>query len=130
MTRRSLIAAAAATGVLAVTGLAAPPAQAATSTGGSEIIGQLGYEGGAFPGTFKPTAGTVIVQFSMHPLVLVKSVGKSGSFTLPLAPGTYTLTGCGPGTSASPVGHCGQPQTITLAPHEKDHVRLIWLMAP
>ena len=130
MSRPGLIAASIAAGTFALTGLVAVPAQAATPKGGAEIIGKLGYEGGAYPGTIKPTAGTVIVQFVDHPLELVHAVGPSGSFTLPLSPGTYTLTGCGPGTSASPVGTCGRPVTVILAPHEKDHLELVWLMAP
>ncbi len=130
MSRLKLFAATVAAGAFAVTGLCALPAQAATPSRGAEIIGQLGYEGGAYPGTFKPTAGTVFVQFNLQPLELVHAVGKSGSFKLHLSPGTYTLTGCGPSTSTSPVGQCGSPQTVTLTAHQVDHVRLVWLMAP
>jgi len=130
MSRFSLFAATVAASAFAVTGLSALPAQAATPSGGAEIIGQLGYEGGAYPGTFKPTAGTVFVQFDLRTLELVQTVGKSGSFKLHLSPGTYTLTGCGPAMSISPVGQCGSPQTVTLVAHEKDHLQLVWLMAP
>ncbi len=130
MSRPATLGAALAAGTIALTGLLAGPVQAAVPAGGAKIIGQLGIEGGAYPGTFRPTAGTVVVDLDLHPLVLVKSVGKSGKFDLHLSPGTYTLTGCGPATSTSPVGQCGQAQTATLTPHERDHVRLVWLMAP
>ena len=130
MSRLSLFAATLAASAFAVTGLTALPAQAATPNAGAEIIGQLGYEGGAYPGTFKPTAGTVFVQFDLRPLQLVHAVGKSGSFKLHLSPGTYTLTGCGPATSTAPVGQCGRPMTVTLVAHETDHLQLVWLMAP
>jgi len=70
------------------------------------------------------------VQFALQPLELVKHVGRSGRIELALSPGTYTLTGCGPASSTGPVGHCGQPQTVTLTPGEKDHIQLVWLMAP
>ena len=52
MSRPGLIAASIAAGTFALTGLVAVPAQAATPKGGAEIIGKLGYEGGAYPGTF------------------------------------------------------------------------------
>jgi len=133
MSPRRLVAAALAAGTLGLAGLTcltAAPAAAAPSGANATIIGKLGYEGGAFPGRFKPTAGTVFTQFDGQPLELTTAVGPTGTFKLHLSPGTYTLTGCGPGTSTSPVGRCGQPVTVTLAAHEKDHLKLVWLMAP
>jgi len=50
--------------------LQAAPASAVTPNRGV-LAGQLGVEGGAFPGKFHPTAGTVDVEFRSPPLVLV-----------------------------------------------------------
>lgn len=130
MSRLIRFGACSAVATLAVTGLLAGPVQASTPKGGAEVVGRLGYEGGAFPGTFTPTAGTVFVQFDLRPLELVRSVGASGSFALHLASGTYTLTGCGPGNPTSPVGPCGRSKTVTLTANEKVHVQLVWLLAP
>ena len=45
---------------IAITGLQAAPAHAATATSTQALlVGELGYEGGAYPGGFHPTAGTV-----------------------------------------------------------------------
>lgn len=131
MSRFSNVAGALAAGTVTLTALMAGPAQAATPvTHRAEIVGRLGIEGGAYPGRFRPTAGTVFVAFDLQPLVLVRSVGPSGRFDLRLSPGEYTLTGCGPASSASPVGRCGPPQNVTLVAGEVDHVRLPWLLAP
>ena len=119
-----------AAGTFALTGVLSGPAVATTPVRSAKVIGELGIEGGAYPGTFRPTAGTLFVQFALQPLELVKHVGRSGRIELALSPGTYTLTGCGPASSTGPVGHCGQPQTVTLTPGEKDHIQLVWLMAP
>jgi len=117
---------------ITVIGLQAAPALASTSTGPtSAIVGQLGVEGGAYPGGFRPTAGTVEVEFNSVPLVLVKHVGKSGHFHIKLSPGNYTVIGCSPATSATTAnGQCSQPQNITLAAGEVDHIRLIWAYVP
>jgi hypothetical protein len=111
---------------VAVVGLEVAPAHASTTAGQqSAIVGQLGYEGGAYPGGFHPTAGTVEVEFNSHPLVLEKHVGKSGNFHIKLSPGGYTVIGCGPSGN-----QCSQPQNITLASGEVDHIQLIWAYAP
>jgi hypothetical protein len=113
---------------VAAVGLLAAPAGAAT-TPRSALVGELGYEGGAYPGRFHPTAGTVEVVFENVPLVLVKSVGPSGMFAIPLGPGTYSVVGCGP--SSSGVSHqCSRAKTIVLRPGEVDHIRLIWAYVP
>lgn len=113
-------------------GLQAIPAHAGTVVGKqSAIVGELGYEGGAAPGGFHPTAGTVQVEFSSVPLTLEKHVGKSGHFHIKLGPGSYKVIGCGPSTSTSGTnGECGQPQNITLVPGEVDYIQLIWAYVP
>ncbi len=116
---------------IALIGLQATPAHAATKpTHRSAIVGELGYEGGAAPGGFHPTAGTVEVEFSSVPLVLEKHVGKSGHFRIKLSPGSYTVTGCGPVASGTATGLCSQPQSINLVAGEVDHIQLIWADAP
>ena len=106
----------------------AAPAGATTALR-SALAGELGYEGGPYPGSFHPTAGTVEVVFENVPLVLVKSVGPSGMFLIPLGPGTYSVVGCGP--SSSGISHqCGRPKTVVLRPGEVDHIRLIWALVP
>ena len=85
---------------IAVIGIQAVPAQAATTaTHQAAIVGELGYEGGAAPGGFHPTSGNVEVEFKSVPLTLEKHVGKSGHFTIKLSPGNYTVIGCGPSAS-------------------------------
>jgi hypothetical protein len=113
---------------ITVIGLQAAPALANASAGPhSAIVGELGVEGGAYPGTFQPTAGTVEVEFNSVPLALVKHVGKSGKFDIKLSPGSYTVFGCGPKTSGN---QCSQPQNITLASGEVDHIQLVWEYLP
>jgi hypothetical protein len=116
---------------IALIGLQAAPAHAGTTpTPRSAIVGELGYEGGAAPGGFHPTAGTVEVEFNSHPLVLEKHVGKSGQFRIKLSPGSYTVIGCGPSGTGTGTGQCSQPQNINLVAGEVDHVQLIWAYAP
>jgi hypothetical protein len=113
---------------ITMVGLQAAPAHAATAARQSaKIVGQLGIEGGAFPGRFQPTAGTVQVEFNIVPLILQKHVGKSGNFHINLSPGSYTVTGCGPKKSRN---QCSQPQNITLTAGEVDHIRLVWEFVP
>ena len=116
---------------MAVIGLQAAPAGAGTASAHrSAIVGELGYEGGAYPGGFHPTAGTVEVEFNSPPLVLLKHVGKSGHFKIKLSPGSYTVIGCGPAASGGTSGQCSQPQNITLLPGEVDHIQLVWAYTP
>ena len=113
---------------ISVVGLTAVPAFAGTSAGPrSAIVGELGIEGGAYPGTFHPTAGTVEVEFNSVPLALLKHVGKSGKFNIKLSPGSYTVIGCGPKNSGN---QCSQPQNITLKTGEMDHIQLVWAYLP
>src|SRR5580698_10029376 len=115
---------------VALIGLQAAPAHAATTpTHRSAIVGELGYEGGAAPGGFHPTAGTVEVEFNSVPRTLLKHVGKSGHFHIKLSAGSYTVIGCGPSTSGGNA-QCSQPQNINLAAGEVDHIQLIWAYAP
>ena len=108
-------------------GLAAP-AHASTRAGhSSAIVGELGVEGGAYPGGFQPTAGTVEVEFNSVPLVLERHVGKSGKFDIKLSPGSYTVIGCGPKKSDN---ECSQPQDINLVRGEVDHIQLVWAYLP
>jgi hypothetical protein len=115
-------------GSIIVIGLQAAPAIAKSSAGeNSAIVGELGVEGGAYPGGFRPTAGTVEVEFNSLPLALVQHVGKSGKFDIKLSAGSYTVFGCGPNNSGS---QCSQAQEINLASGEVDHIRLVWEYLP
>lgn len=112
---------------------AAPAHGAAKSNTQAELVGKLGYEGGAVKaGGFHPTSGSVVVNFdSTTPLSLEKQVGPSGHFKIPLPAGKYTVIGCGPSSSGSgSSGQCSQPMNITLASGEVDHIKLVWAYAP
>jgi len=103
------------------------PFQTAALDTEAVLSGGLGIEGGPYPGGFHPTAGSVEVEFHSHPLVLDKRVGSSGGFSIRLSPGTYTVLGCGPGSSSD---QCSKPRAITLRPGEIDHISLVWAYAP
>ncbi len=90
------------------------------------LDGDLGIVGGAYPGQFHPSAGSIEVIGKVIAMLTV--VGPSGEFRIRLAPGTYTVTGCGP--TASPVPSCGPPRTIRLRPGQVDHVQLVWALVP
>ena len=82
---------------IAMIGLQAVPAHAATTTSSPALLeGQLGVHGAAFPGGFEPTSGSVNVEFYSQPLVETQRVGTSGHFKISLAAGKYTVIGCGP----------------------------------
>jgi hypothetical protein len=131
MSRLNNLALALSASSIALIGLQVTPAHAGTTpTHRSAIVGELGYEGGAVPGGFHPTAGTVEVEFNSVPLVLEKHVGKSGQFRIKLSPGSYTVIGCGPAASGTANGQCSQPQNINLVAGEVDHIQLIWAYAP
>jgi hypothetical protein len=102
----------------------------ASSRSQARLVGELGYEGGVAPGGFHPTAGTVEVRFTLNPLILDWKVGPSGRFRIPLGPGTYTIVGCGPSSSAVSTPVCGTKQTVTLTAHRVDHVQLVWAYVP
>jgi hypothetical protein len=108
-------------------GAGSTPVSAASKT---FLVGTLGFEGGPYPGGFHPTAGAVLVSFKLNPLVLEKTVGMSGHFKIPLGAGTYTVTGCGPKSSASSTRRCGRPKTIKLRAGERRHLLLVWMYAP
>jgi len=106
-------------------------AQAATVTSHEAVLtGELGYEGGAYPGKFHPTSGTVEVEFYSQPLVIEQHVGNSGHFRITLAPGKYTVIGCGPSASGSTQGQCSKPKNVTLSSGEVLFVKLVWAMVP
>jgi hypothetical protein len=131
MSRLTNLALALSASTIALIGLQAAPAHAGTTpTHRSAIVGELGYEGGAAPVEFHPTAGTVEVEFNSVPLVLEKHVGGSGKFHINLSPGSYTVIGCGSAASGTTTGQCSQPQTINLVAGEVDHIQLIWAYAP
>jgi hypothetical protein len=88
------------------------------------IVGQLGYEGGAYPGGFHPTAG--LVKFTGPQKVAPVKVPQSGDFSVHVVPGDYTLTGCG-GTKNK---QCGPPQQVTVKARATTHVQVPWLLAP
>jgi hypothetical protein len=130
MSRLTKLALALSASSIAVIGLPATVAHAGTTPGHrSAIVGELGYEGGAPPGVFHPTAGTVEVQFNSVPLTIEKHVGKSGHFHIKLSPGSYTVIGCGPAASGAN-SQCSQPQNINLVAGEVDHIQLIWAYVP
>jgi hypothetical protein len=119
-------------GSMALVALQATPAHAATTTRAQALlVGKLGIEGGAYPGRFHPTAGSVEVEFYSVPLTLRQPVGRSGHFRIPLAAGMYTVIGCGPsGSSSTASGPCGKPMNLTLTPGEVDHIKLVWAFVP
>jgi hypothetical protein len=119
-------------GSMAMLALQAAPAHAATTTRPQALlVGRLGVEGGAYPGGFHPTAGSVEVKFYSVPLVLDHPVGSSGQFKIRLAAGKYTVIGCGPTASGgSAGGQCGKPRNLTLKPGEVDHITLVWADVP
>lgn len=127
----ALAASAASIGVLAFGGAAVPAG--AQSSAQAELVGKLGYEGGAIsPSGFHPTSGSVIVDFdSVTPLSLEKHVGPSGHFRILLPAGPYTIIGCGPSSSGSGSnGQCSRPMNVTLTSGEVDHIKLVWASAP
>lgn len=95
-----------------------------SATSHGVISGQLGFEGGAYPGRFHPTAG--LVKFAGPQKVEPVKVPESGDFTVHVAPGDYTLTGCG-GTKNR---QCGPPQQVTVKARATSHVQVPWLLAP
>jgi hypothetical protein len=99
-------------------------AAAAPTTSHGVISGHLGYEGGAYPGRFHPTAG--VVTFAGPQKVSPVQVPQSGHFTVHVVPGDYTLTGCG-GTKNK---QCGPPQQVTVKARATSHVHVPWLLAP
>jgi hypothetical protein len=128
MTRRvasgvMLATAAAAIALGAVSTTAAEGAARPLTTHGV-ISGRLGYEGGAYPGRFHPTAGLVKVAGPQK--VGPIKVPVSGHFSVPVVPGDYTLTGCG-GTKNK---QCGPPQQVTVKARGTSHVQVPWLLAP
>jgi hypothetical protein len=99
-------------------------AAASPVTSHGVITGQLGYEGGAYPGGFHPTAG--VVRFAGPQKVGPVKVPKSGHFTVPVEPGVYKLTGC----SGTKNRQCGLPEKVTVKARTTRHVKVIWLLAP
>lgn len=131
MSRLTKLALTLSAGSMAVIGLQAVPAPAgATSGHRSTLVGELGYEGGAAPGGFHPTAGTVEVEFKSVPLTLEKHVGRSGQFEIELSPGSYTVIGCGPSATGATGGLCSSPKNIHLVSGEVHHIKLVWALAP
>jgi hypothetical protein len=129
MTRRFRIALWALCVAATIVSLSVPEASAATATKRAVLTGTLGYDGGAYPGGFHPTAGQVQIIFVSRPLVLVDPVGTSGKFRTTLAPGSYTVTGCGPSSTGGP-GLCSHPLTIRLKAGEVKHIQLVWAYVP
>lgn len=118
-------------GVASMVPLASAGAAGTAVPAQAQLVGQLGYEGGAAPGPFHPGPGTVEVEFRDQPLVLLHHVGPSGNFRIRLGSGSYTVIGCGPSASAgSPSGQCSGPKNVTLAPGQVDHIRLVWALVP
>ena len=129
LTNLVLAACASSIGVLAI---GTAPAHASGPTSEAELVGKLGYEGGAPPGGLHPTSGSVIVNVDgPTPLSLEKKVGPSGHFKIPLPAGSYTVIGCGPSSSGSAASaQCSKPKNITLTRGEVDHIKLVWALVP
>jgi hypothetical protein len=133
MSRLSKLALAASVSGIAMVSLQTGPAHAATATASqAALVGKLGYEGGAYPDKFHPTAGSVEVEFdSVTPLSLEHRVGPSGQFKISLPAGMYTVIGCGPAASGGTAGGtCGRPVNLTLTRGDVDHIKLVWAYAP
>jgi len=105
--------------------LGSSTAWAAAGPSGSHgvISGQLGYEGGAYPGLFHATAGIVKVKGpDGNGRVKVPASG----FSMRVAPGHYVLTGC----SGTRNKQCGPPDPVTVKAGKTSHVEVVWLLAP
>ena len=110
--------------------VAAEAATVTPATHEAVLAGELGYDGGAYPGRFHPTSGTVEVEFYSQPLVLEQDVGSSGHFRITLASGKYAVIGCGPSSSGSSQGECSMPKNVTLSSGEVKTIRLVWARVP
>jgi len=131
MSRLTKLAVTLAASSVALVALQTAPTHAATvPKHQAALVGELGYEGGAYPGGFHPTSGTVQVDFTSHPLVIEKHVGSSGSFHFTLAPGSYTVIGCGPAESGTSTNRCSKPKNVHLIAGQVHHLKLVWLEAP
>lgn len=109
---------------IAVTPTPVAASMHADSAADGTITGQLGYEGGAYPGGFHPTAG--VVQIAGAGLTELQNVPKSGDFTVHVVPARYTLTGCS-GTNDT---QCGQPMHVKVKTGRTKLVQVVWLLAP
>jgi hypothetical protein len=119
-----VLATAIATIAFGAVGTNAAIAEASTSTPHGVIAGQLGFEGGAYPGGFHPTAG--LVKFKGPQKVGPVKVPDSGNFTVHAVPGDYTLTGC----SGTKNRQCGSPQQVIVKARKTSRVQVVWLLAP
>lgn len=129
---RNVAVAVASLSAMAVIGLRSTPAQVAAATPRAPqalLVGVLGYEGGAPPGIFHRTSGTVYVSAANPPITIAQHVGASGHFRISLGAGSYTAIGCGPSSSGGQ-GTCGKPKNFTLSAGEVHHIRLVWAMVP
>lgn len=88
------------------------------------IAGELGYEGGAYPGKFHPTAG--LVRVAGPKLSQTVEVGPTGRFSVVEPPAKYTLVGCG-GTDDS---QCGPAVHVTVKAGRTVHVKVPWALVP
>lgn len=88
------------------------------------IAGELGYEGGAYPGRFHPTAG--LVRIAGPKLTQTIDVGPSGKFSAVEPPAKYTLVGCG-GTDDA---QCGPTVPVTVKAGKTVHVKVPWALVP
>lgn len=119
-----VLATAAATIAFGVVNTTAALAGASPLTPHGVIAGQLGFEGGAYPGGFHPTAG--LVKFVGPQKVGPVKVPESGAFTVHVVPGDYTLTGC----SGTKNRQCGPPQQVAVKARTTSRVQVVWLLAP
>lgn len=122
--KRALCIAALVTAAAPVVVLAEIDGVSAVPTNQGVIRGVIGVEGGAYPGTLRPTSGTV--EFTKGSVDRTINVGMSGHFSISLNPGKWTATACG-GTNNS---QCGPAKVINVTQDHTNHVKLPWLLAP
>ncbi len=91
------------------------------------VTGQVGYEGGAFPGGFHATTGSV--KISNASSVRVVEVPTVAGFSVALSPGAYTFVGCaGAHATQCPVSFLWQ--TIVVKAGSTQTVQLVTFLAP
>lgn len=91
------------------------------------VNGQVGYEGGAYPGGFHATSGSV--KISNASAVRVVEVPTAAGFSVTLDPGTYTFVGCA-GAQATQCAASYLWQTVVVKAGSTQTVQLVTFLAP
>ncbi len=126
--RRLTVFAACASAALVV-GLPVSASAATVAPAKGTVAGQIGYEGGAFPGGFHPTSGSVKIVAATASASKVLEVGNSGNFKVLLAPGKYTFIGCAQ-AHAVQCAQKGLWQKVTVKSGSTQSVQLVTFLAP